>query len=301
VTGTCDLTKNYLEKSGIESLPADQDWTTYTSGTAAKDVTAGSNIADCCTPTTGKCSGNSDGSAVACGTGYKDKPNKATTTGTDKAACCIQKTCSDHQCTPGLKKKSSPTQPTADNDPDDAGCCEDISGMCSGNKVSTEDVTCTTGYKDKPNKATTTGTDKATCCNKKTCADHTCTSGEKKTSPDTIADGSDPDDSACCGPILKSCMNHLQANVPFSCPSGFYAKDLATVPSVTAVEAKDCPNDAFDVTAVPAIEGFGPKCPVKKALNKNNQGTSQDPAFRSCDKLVWGYMIANGVAMLALW
>merc|ERR1711972_932626 len=102
-------------------------------------------------------------------------------TGTNAAACCDQKTCSDFSCSAVTKQaKASPTQPTAGDEPTAADCCEDIAGKCSGNTGGTGDVTCTTGYKDKSNKASITGTDVAACCDQKTCSDFSCSALTQK-------------------------------------------------------------------------------------------------------------------------
>jgi len=94
VSGTCILAQGYTEKSNIANLPADPaDWANP--GTP-KRVEARSNHADCCDPTTGRCTGNTNANSnVACGTGYKKKTDYGTIMGTTRDNCCDQKTCAD--------------------------------------------------------------------------------------------------------------------------------------------------------------------------------------------------------------
>merc|ERR1711933_637085 len=109
------------------------------------------------------CMGNTGGTGnVVCGTGYKNKASFATMAGTNVAACCDQKTCSDFTCSSvGKRAKSGATQPTAGNEPSEAGCCEAITGMCMGNTGGTGNVVCGTGYKNKASFATMAGTNVA--------------------------------------------------------------------------------------------------------------------------------------------
>jgi len=290
VLGTCSLAQFYTEKANIESLPANPtDWSNP--GTA-KSVIAGSNLVDCCTPTEGKCTGNSNvANNFNCGTGYKPKANSAGITGNTQVACCDAKTCSDYTCPAGEQMKSNPTQPTAGNNPTRAECCEDITGMCSGNKASSNDFTCPTGYKDKANKATITGSTLATCCDMKTCSDLVCPVGKQlKSNPIQPTAGNNPTNTNCCGTILGTCMNNEAENEPFSCPEETHYVQELHVAGVTAVAALDCPNDNFDVAAVAGVEAQGPVCPT-------NTGTAS-PAIRSTSTYVWHCIIANFAVML---
>jgi len=289
VLGTCNLAQFYTENANIESLPANP--TDWSSPGTVKNVAVGSNHVDCCTPTEGKCNGNSNSANnFNCGTGYKHKANSATITGTTVSVCCDMKTCNDLTCPVGEKEKSNPTQPTAGNNPTAADCCEDISGMCSGNKVPGNDVTCTTGYKNKANKATITGTTVSACCDMKTCNDLTCPAGRiKQSDPTQPTAGTEPTAANCCGPVLGTCMSYETENAPFTCPDTHYVKELH-VASVTAVAAVDCPNNAFDTTEVTGVDGQGPVCPT-------NTGTAS-PAIRSTNTYVWHCIIANFAVML---
>eukprot|EP00928_Gymnodinium_smaydae_P007908 TRINITY_DN1282_c0_g1_i1.p1 TRINITY_DN1282_c0_g1~~TRINITY_DN1282_c0_g1_i1.p1 ORF type:complete len:858 (+),score=151.93 TRINITY_DN1282_c0_g1_i1:87-2660(+) len=467
VKGTCDLTKGYTEKADIASLPADPTVAEWASNPAVKDVKFNSNLADCCTPTTGMCSGNTDSSKdVSCNVaGYKDKANKATIAGTTVDACCDQKTCSDFMCVLTRKKvKASPTQPTKGNNPTEADCCEVITGMCSGNTDASTDATCTTGWKDKANKATITGTTVAACCDQKTCSDLMCALTKKKAKasptqpaqdkepveadcceditgqctgntnaandvtcpsgfmPPSASDTYDPttDDTVakkrfkcckrnkciknvaakactdttpavsaiqgtcelykgytekeniaslpadptlaewastpaaktvtarsnhadCCTPttgmcagntdsskdvtcpsgttdkankntitgtdvatccdVTPTCMSHTTLNTPFTCPAGKYAKELAKVKSVTAVEARDCVNDAFDVTAVAGVVGYGPVCPIVTVAPTPSPtaaptGAVADYGIRSSSAVAWSCILASLYCMV---
>merc|ERR1719183_3254312 len=76
-------------------------------------------------------------------------------TGTDVGACCDAKTCADFPCTSSSKQaKSSPTQPTTGNDPTESECCEAITGKCTGNTASGDNVVCPSGFEPKSSPST---------------------------------------------------------------------------------------------------------------------------------------------------
>jgi len=271
VSGTCGA--GYTERANIQSLPTDpMDWANPGAG---KAIVA--NMPDCCDPIIGQCAGNANPAQdITCGTGYKDKTGKATITGNTVAACCDQLTCSDLTCLAGYRMKASPTNPAPGSEPTQADCCEMITGMCSGNGNSDEDVTCGSGYKDKANKATITGTYKSACCDQKTCSDLTCSPGtHSKSSPTHPAAGSEPTQSDCCEADVTCTSPSL-----FTCPSNKVAQDLAPTAAVTCRAAQDCPNNAFDVTAVTPVVAFGPACPdpTAQAAAEAVCGSSPSPS-----------------------
>jgi len=122
---------------------------------------------------------------------------------------------------------NSPTEPADGSEPTVSECCADIVGMCAGNAASGENVACSgTFYTDKTDKASIAGTTEAVCCDS----------------------------------ILNRCMSHDQAGVPYACPSNLVAVELSSVATVAFVTAQDCSNDAFDVTGVSPVVGYGPEC-----------------------------------------
>jgi hypothetical protein len=101
--------------------------------------------------------------------------------GTTQDNCCDQKTCADLTCADYIKRpKSNPTQPIAGSDPTVGGCCEDITGKCTGNTVSGQNVQCGTGYKEKADYSNMMGTTQDNCCDQRTCADLTCSKYNKR-------------------------------------------------------------------------------------------------------------------------
>jgi len=166
--------------------------------------------------------------------------------------------------------------------------------MCSGNKASSDDVDCGTGYKDKTDKATLAGTTEADCCDQKTCSDLTCPSGEKaKSNPVQPTAGNDPTSSNCCEEKTGTCRSYKIAGEAFECPSNMYVVDIATVAPVTEVPAVDCVNDAFDVAGVEGVAGQGPECPDEDDGKK----TTASLAIRSTFKGAWYSVIAIFVLM----
>jgi len=186
-------------------------------------------VSECCADIVGMCADNAASSEnVGCGTGYTDKTDKASITGTDEAACCDKNTCSDLDCTAtsGKMASTSPTEPADGSEPTVSECCADIAGMCAGNAVSGDNVGCGAFYTDKTDKTSIAGTTEAECCDA----------------------------------ILNRCMSHDQAGVPYDCPSNLVAVELSSVATVAFVASQDCTNDAFDVTGVSPIVGYGPEC-----------------------------------------
>jgi len=186
--------------------------------------------AGCCEAITGMCTGNTlSNENVNCGWGYKPMADYDSRLGTKVEECCDQKTCSHHTCAARRELKSNPTQPSVGNEPTEADCCEDVTGMCSGNWDAATDVTCHAEkyWKDKPGKASIVGA-----------------------SP-----------TACCDPILGQCLSLENRHVSYECPVGQWAHPyrVCEVASRTPV---DCVNDNFDVVGIAGQAAAGPICPA---------------------------------------
>ena len=81
--------------------------------------------------------------------------------GTDAAACCDD-ACSAFTCPSGEHLKSNAAEIAGDSAGD---CCNtDVTGKCSGNTDSSEDVTCGANKMLRSNSNTITGSNVATCC-----------------------------------------------------------------------------------------------------------------------------------------
>jgi hypothetical protein len=105
---------------------------------------------------------------------------------------------------------------------------------------------------------------------------------------------------ACCD-VTPTCMSHTTLNVPFACPAGKYAKALNRVSSVAGREAKNCTNNAFDVTAITAVVGYGPVCPEPSAPTPASDGEpAVNHAFHSRQNVVWCCVLAS-LANIMTW
>jgi len=184
-----------------------------------------------------------------CGTGYKRKTSYSTMMGTTTNECCDRETCADYTCASRNKRpKSNPTEPNVGEDPTETGCCEDITGMCTGNTDGTS-VTCHAElfWKDKAGKASITGSTAQVCC-------------------DAITD---------------QCFSWSTRHTPYSCPAGQHAQSFKEC-EVIAVPARDCANDAFDVTGVEGVTPKGPMCPPEDWVPADN-GNSGAPGTGDTD------------------
>merc|ERR1712032_1181286 len=153
---------------------------------------------------TGKCAGNTASSEdVTCGANKLLKSNAASISSTAVAMCC-DTVCSAHTCGNGKHLKGSASSIRGATD---GLCCDtDITGKCSGNTVSSQDVTCGTNKFLKSSATAISGTNEAACC-EASCGDFECGTGRTKVAnPSSVAgsyDGvccqSDPCDDFDCG------------------------------------------------------------------------------------------------------
>mmetsp|Transcript_42018 Transcript_42018/g.78051 ORF Transcript_42018/g.78051 Transcript_42018/m.78051 type:complete len:441 (-) Transcript_42018:100-1422(-) len=184
-THTCDETKSLAvdpkklhltgvsdEKCCSETCAA-FDCPTGFAVPASKEKVVGSTKEECCQPLC---------SAHTCSAGWKADPLKVTALKHSDEACC-QKTCSIFTCSDGWTKKAGTDDFVG---VDDKTCCRET---CSQYQDK-----CTGDFAPNPDANKTAG-DTANVCCKKTCALHTCNSGELKPKAQEIIDSTDE---ACC-------------------------------------------------------------------------------------------------------
>lgn len=225
---------------------------TLTGFTCDSSMAMPSTCTKCCEKDATKCGGQA--SAIKCDAGKHvadlDK------VGTNKTECCIAAaTCADATCSAGDKKNAANSATKCSGSAmscvSEPKCCMKDSTKCGG-QASTITCDADTYVADK----NTAGTDKAACCVAvKTCADATCTDGNKKnaTSASLKCSGSAMMcmSSKCCEKDKTKCGGQ---NATIKCDAGTSAVAGSTVGTdkATCCKAPDAKITCDAAKAAPA-------------------------------------------------
>eukprot|EP00928_Gymnodinium_smaydae_P068996 TRINITY_DN5233_c0_g1_i2.p1 TRINITY_DN5233_c0_g1~~TRINITY_DN5233_c0_g1_i2.p1 ORF type:complete len:498 (+),score=61.27 TRINITY_DN5233_c0_g1_i2:191-1495(+) len=157
----------------------------------------GSDEATCCEATCDK---------HTCSFGWGLKPLAQTIGGNTDEKCCYKLSCCRVTCPAGKMRNTNPSLKIQRES--EGPCCIDSTGMCSGNKDSSEDFTgCDSGYRLKAGSKDIKGSTKAECCEEDTVIKGMCTGN------------TNPNEKFPCpsGSVYKSNAASIKGNTKSAC------------------------------------------------------------------------------------
>merc|ERR1740129_2420529 len=183
---------------------------------------AGTTTAQCCiTPITGRCSGNTNSANdVSCGANKIFKANSNSITGNTVTACCDD-VCSGVTCVSGSQLKANAASIRGTSTAANGVCCDaDITGRCSGNTNSANDVSCPANHILKAGSSNITGNTACACCDQ-ACIVYACPLGSHL--KDNAASIRGSSSAACCeSDITNLCTGNTHSHDDVDCATECY-------------------------------------------------------------------------------